>query len=82
MKTGKGKKTPTSLRLSDDQRARVAGACAATGLKASQILESALAHLLDEFDRTGSIPMRKIRGNEKANTLASSDEERVKRLLE
>lgn len=56
-----GTKKPTSIRLSDGQRARIKAAAGATGLEMSQILETALAHLLDDYDRTGAIPMKKMR---------------------
>ena len=56
---------PTSLRLTDEQRKLIEDACESTGLSISQILETALAETLDEFERTGAIRVRRIRNKNK-----------------
>ena len=61
MKKPKHAKKPTSIRLSDAQRALIESACDSTGLTVSQILETALAETLAEFERTGEIRVKRIR---------------------
>jgi hypothetical protein len=87
MKKANANRKTTPLRISGEAHGKLLRAAEGTGLSLNQIMETALAHMLHEYERTGSIRVMRIKvdgdtSNKKPDTTSHTDEARVKRLLE